>query len=187
MLTATTLALPPRTNILRPTKKDPKDTPNCVFNKLAWHQNYGTEGVAASSGFEEGNIHVSTIQEMPLPGSEYVLPVAMYSGTCCTQSSSLCRIDSADQIKDSFAVDSKLFKLEHCFSLLLWVWKVVVIVAELWFDNEQELDEQSFTTIWSKETELVRIQSSSGVLCIGVIRGRRNQFQCFKETALRAK
>ena len=45
MLTATTLALPPRTNMLRPTKKDPKDTPNRVFNKLAWHQIYGTEGV----------------------------------------------------------------------------------------------------------------------------------------------
>ena len=45
MLTATTLALPPRTNIPRPTKKNPKDTPNRVFNKLAWHQNYGTEGV----------------------------------------------------------------------------------------------------------------------------------------------
>ena len=28
------------------TDKDPKDTPNRVFNKLAWHQNYdGTEGV----------------------------------------------------------------------------------------------------------------------------------------------
>jgi hypothetical protein len=45
MLTAATLALPPRTNILRPTKKDPKDTPNRVFNKLAWHQIYGMEGV----------------------------------------------------------------------------------------------------------------------------------------------
>ena len=45
MLTATTLALPPRTNIPRPTKKNPKDTPNRVFNKLVWHQNYGTEGV----------------------------------------------------------------------------------------------------------------------------------------------
>ena len=45
MLTATTPALPPRTNIPRPTKKIPKDTPNRVFNKLAWHQNYGTEGV----------------------------------------------------------------------------------------------------------------------------------------------
>jgi hypothetical protein len=45
MLTAMTLALPPRTNIPRPTKKYPKDTPNRVFNKLAWHQIYGTEGV----------------------------------------------------------------------------------------------------------------------------------------------
>jgi hypothetical protein len=40
-----TLALPPRTNIPRATKKNPKDTPNRVFNKLAWYQNYGTEGV----------------------------------------------------------------------------------------------------------------------------------------------
>ena len=46
MLTATTLALPPRTNIPRLTKKNPKDTPNRVFNKLAWHQIYGTEGVS---------------------------------------------------------------------------------------------------------------------------------------------
>ena len=49
MLTATTLALPQCTNIPRPTKKNPKDTPNRVFNKLAWHQNYGTEGVYTSS------------------------------------------------------------------------------------------------------------------------------------------
>ena len=52
MSTATSLALPPRTNIPRPTKKNPKDTPNCVFNKLVWHQNYGTEGVPHSNGLE---------------------------------------------------------------------------------------------------------------------------------------
>ena len=45
MLTATLLAFPPRTNIPRPTKKNPKDTPDRVFNKLAWHQIYGTKGV----------------------------------------------------------------------------------------------------------------------------------------------
>ena len=43
MLTATTLALPPRTNIPRPTKKNPKDTPNCVFNKIDWDQINGTD------------------------------------------------------------------------------------------------------------------------------------------------
>ena len=43
-----TLALPPRTNIPRATKKNPKDTPNRVFNKLAWYQNFGTEGVIRS-------------------------------------------------------------------------------------------------------------------------------------------
>jgi hypothetical protein len=36
LLTAMTLAVPQRTNIPRPTKKDPKDTPDHVFNKLAW-------------------------------------------------------------------------------------------------------------------------------------------------------
>ena len=45
MLTVTTLALPPRTNISRPTKKNPKDTPNRVFNKIDWDQINGTEGV----------------------------------------------------------------------------------------------------------------------------------------------
>ena len=48
MLTATTLALPPRTNIPRPTKKIPKDTPNRVFNKIDWDQINGTEGVLVS-------------------------------------------------------------------------------------------------------------------------------------------
>ena len=45
MLTAMTLALPPRTNIPRPTKKNPKDTPNRDFNKIDWDQINGTEGV----------------------------------------------------------------------------------------------------------------------------------------------
>ena len=45
MLTATTLALPPGTNIPRPTKKNPKDTPNRIFNKIDWDQINGTEGV----------------------------------------------------------------------------------------------------------------------------------------------
>ena len=37
MLTAMTLAVPRRTNIPRPTKKDPKDTlVERAFNKLAW-------------------------------------------------------------------------------------------------------------------------------------------------------
>ena len=31
-----TLAVPPRTNIPRPTKKDPKDTLERAYNKLAW-------------------------------------------------------------------------------------------------------------------------------------------------------
>ena len=31
-----TLAVPRRPNIPRPTKKDPKDTLECAFNKLAW-------------------------------------------------------------------------------------------------------------------------------------------------------
>jgi hypothetical protein len=45
LLTAMTLAVPRRTNIPRPTKKDPKDTPDRVFNKLVWVNHYGTEGV----------------------------------------------------------------------------------------------------------------------------------------------
>ena len=40
-----TLAVPRRKNIPRPTKKDPKDTPDRVFNKIAWGFFYGTEGV----------------------------------------------------------------------------------------------------------------------------------------------
>ena len=36
MLTAMMLAVPRRTNIPRPTKKDPKDTLERAFNKLAW-------------------------------------------------------------------------------------------------------------------------------------------------------
>ena len=44
-----TLALPPRTNIPRPTKKNPKDTPNRVFNKIDWDQINGTEGVPVST------------------------------------------------------------------------------------------------------------------------------------------
>jgi hypothetical protein len=40
-----TQAVPRRTNIPRPKKKDPKDTPDRVFNKLAWGNHYGTEGV----------------------------------------------------------------------------------------------------------------------------------------------
>jgi hypothetical protein len=40
-----TLAVPLRTNIPRPTKKDSKDTPDRVFNKLAWGFFYRTEGV----------------------------------------------------------------------------------------------------------------------------------------------
>ena len=39
------LALPHRTNIARPTKKDPKDTPDRVFNDLACSITFGTEGV----------------------------------------------------------------------------------------------------------------------------------------------
>jgi hypothetical protein len=49
-----TLALPPRTNIPRPTKKDPKDTPNRVFNKIDWDQINGTEGVCHTRGSESG-------------------------------------------------------------------------------------------------------------------------------------
>ena len=45
MLIAMTLALPPRTNIPRPTKKNPKDTLNRVFNRIGWDQINGTEGV----------------------------------------------------------------------------------------------------------------------------------------------
>ena len=40
-----TLAVPRRTNVPRPTRKDPKDTPDRAFNKLAWGNHYGTEGV----------------------------------------------------------------------------------------------------------------------------------------------
>ena len=40
-----TLAVPQRTNIPRPTKKDPKDTPDRVFSKIAWGFFYWTEGV----------------------------------------------------------------------------------------------------------------------------------------------
>ena len=40
-----TLAVPRRTNVPRPTRKDPKDTPDRVFNKIAWGFLYGTEGV----------------------------------------------------------------------------------------------------------------------------------------------
>ena len=40
-----TLAVPQRTNVPRPTRKDPKDTPDRAFNKLAWGNHYGTEGV----------------------------------------------------------------------------------------------------------------------------------------------
>ena len=40
-----TLAGPRRTNVPRPTWKDPKDTPDRAFNKLAWGNHYGTEGV----------------------------------------------------------------------------------------------------------------------------------------------
>ena len=36
MLTAMTLEVPQCTNIPRPTKKDPKDTLERAFNKLAW-------------------------------------------------------------------------------------------------------------------------------------------------------
>ena len=50
MLTATTLAFPPRTNIPRPTKKNPKDTPDRVFNKLAWGFFFRTEGVQYTAG-----------------------------------------------------------------------------------------------------------------------------------------
>ena len=78
MLTATTLALPSRTNIPRPTKKNPKDTPNRVFNKLAWHQNYGTEGVVLTAPLTApkwpslflypGTFHLeNTTQRPPLP------------------------------------------------------------------------------------------------------------------------
>ena len=49
MLTATTLALPPRTNIPRPTKKNPKDTLNRAFNKIDWDQINGTEGVLTTT------------------------------------------------------------------------------------------------------------------------------------------
>ena len=45
-----TLAVPRRTNIPRPTKKDPKDTPDRAFNKLAWGNHYGTEGVLCKVG-----------------------------------------------------------------------------------------------------------------------------------------
>ena len=40
-----TLAVPRRTNVPRPTRKDPKDTPDRAFNKLAWGNHYWTEGV----------------------------------------------------------------------------------------------------------------------------------------------
>ena len=49
MLTAMTLALPRRTNIPRPTKKDPKDTPDRVFNDLARSITFRTEGVLRNS------------------------------------------------------------------------------------------------------------------------------------------
>ena len=46
-----TLAVLPRcTNVPRPARKDPKDTPDRAFNKLAWgNQYYGTEGVHHTS------------------------------------------------------------------------------------------------------------------------------------------
>ena len=44
-----TLALPRRTNIPRPTKKDPKGTPDHVFNDLACSITFGTEGVFRNS------------------------------------------------------------------------------------------------------------------------------------------
>ena len=40
-----TLAVPWRSNIPRPTKKDPKDTLEGAFNKLAWGFFNGMEGV----------------------------------------------------------------------------------------------------------------------------------------------
>ena len=52
MLTVTTLALPPRTNIPRPTKKNPKDTPDRAFNKLAWHNFFGTEYIVKIDDLE---------------------------------------------------------------------------------------------------------------------------------------
>jgi hypothetical protein len=67
MLTATTLALPPRTNIPRPTKKNPKDTPDRAFNKLAWYHFYGTEGVLGVPG---SRIH---------PGHPEFLLISLYT------------------------------------------------------------------------------------------------------------
>ena len=46
-----TLAVPRRTNIPRPTKKDPQDTPDRVFDKIAWGFFYGTEGVLTIAKF----------------------------------------------------------------------------------------------------------------------------------------
>jgi hypothetical protein len=40
-----TLALPLRTNIPRPTKKDPKDTPDRVFKNIDCSITFWTEGV----------------------------------------------------------------------------------------------------------------------------------------------
>ena len=40
-----TLAVPRRTNVPRPTRKEPKDTPDRAFNKLAWGNHHWTEGV----------------------------------------------------------------------------------------------------------------------------------------------
>ena len=40
-----TLAVPRRTNVPRRTRKDPKDTPDRAFTKLAWGNHYWTEGV----------------------------------------------------------------------------------------------------------------------------------------------
>ena len=68
-----TLAVPRRTNVPGPTRKDPKDTPDRAFNKLAWGNHYGTEGVPGTDIVTSimyahtwmlTNVHVR-VQEVP--------------------------------------------------------------------------------------------------------------------------
>ena len=59
MLTAMTLAVPPRTNIPRPTKKDPKDTLERAFNKLAW--GFFSDGGSMPYVYEYSNNIFSTV------------------------------------------------------------------------------------------------------------------------------
>ena len=57
-----TLAESRHTNVPRPTSKDPKDTPDRAFNRLAWGNHYGTEGV---SGIRYPTIRYQVLYEVP--------------------------------------------------------------------------------------------------------------------------